>query len=280
MNLITDAGSTKTDWSFCEGEHVIRNVRTQGINPCNMSRDPIMQILTGELLFECGDIRPADVSAIYYYGAGCATQSICEDMKAMLQICFPKASIWVESDMLGAARALCGHKEGIACILGTGSNSCLYDGNVIVDQTPSLGYILGDEGSSTAIGRHLLSDCLKRQLPEDFAREFMERYHLTQEIIIENVYRKPMANRYMAGFTPFLAEKRDVSQVHKMLVSCFREFLQRNVMNYHRSWLPINFIGTLASSFDTELAEAAESLGLSVGNIQRSPMEGLVMYHS
>lgn len=279
MQLIVDAGSTKTDWSFCEGKNIVKSVHTQGINPCNMASESIMLILSSELLSEADGIIPADVRFIYYYGAGCATPSICMEMSSILQTCFPNAKIEVESDMLGAARALCGHNEGIACILGTGSNSCLFNGTDIADQTPSLGYILGDEGSSTALGRRLLSDCLKRQLPERLAQEFMERYHLTQNIIIENVYRQPMANRYMASFAPFLHEKREVSQIHQILVSCFREFLQRNVMNYHRSWLPINFVGSLAVSFSSELTEAAESLGMSIGAVLRSPMERLIAYH-
>lgn len=280
MKLIVDAGSTKTDWSFCEEGKTVKSVRTQGINPCNMASESIRLIISDELLSEADGIIPTDVNGVFYYGAGCATPSICEEVHTILQTYFPDANIEVESDMLGAARALCGHREGIACILGTGSNSCLFNGTDIADQTPSLGYILGDEGSSTALGRHLLSDCLKRQLPEQLTREFMERYHLTKDIIIENVYRQPMANRYMAGFAPFLYEKREIAQIHELLVSCFREFIQRNVMNYHRAWLPINFVGSLAVSFSAELSEAAESLGMSVGTILRSPMEGLIAYHN
>jgi len=181
--------------------------------------------------------------------------------------------------MLGAARALCGHSEGIACVLGTGSNSCLYNGKEIVDQVPSLGYILGDEGSSAAIGRRLISDCLKRQLPETVSREFMERYSLTKEIIIENVYRKSLPNRYIAGFAPFVYEKRSIPEVHKMLIQCFSEFFTRNVINYHKPWLPVHFVGSLANSFADELKETADSLGMTIGKIMTSPMSGLIEYH-
>lgn len=280
MHLIVDAGATKTGWSFCNGNSVEKEIRTQGINPCTQDSGSIAKILSDELIPETEDISLQEVCNIYYYGAGCATAAICEEMKGLLRRFFTNADVEVFSDMVGAARALCGHHEGIACILGTGSNSCLYDGNAITDQVPSLGYILGDEGSSSALGRRLISDCLKRQLPEDVTTEFMERYGLTQEIIIENVYRKPMANRYMAGFAPFLYEKRNIPQVHKMLVNCFREFMQRNVMNYHKSWLPVNFVGSLAASFSSELSEAAESLGLSLGMVLRSPMDGLVSFHA
>lgn len=280
MHLIVDSGSTKTDWSFCEGHNVLKEVRTQGINPCHQDRDTIIMIIGDELLTELDSISPADVENLFFYGAGCATKSICADMCALLKSVFLNASIEVASDMLGAARALCGHSEGIACVLGTGSNSCLYNGSRIVDQVPSLGYILGDEGSSAALGRRLISDCLKRQLPDEVATEFLSRYGLTHDIIIENVYRKPMGNRYMAGFALFLAEKRHVDEVHGLLVSCFREFFRRNVMNYHKPWLPVNFVGSLAATFSPELSESAESLGMTLGTVLRSPMEGLVEFHA
>lgn len=280
MHIIVDSGSTKTDWSFCNGDVVVKAVRTQGINPCHQEHETIMMILADELVTELDNVNSADVKKVFYYGAGCATENICAGMKTLIQSFFVNADIQVESDMLGAARALCGHDEGIACVLGTGSNSCLYNGQKIVDQVPSLGYILGDEGSSSAIGRRLIGDCLKRQLPEEVTSEFMGRYGLTIESILDNVYRKPMANRYMAGFIPFLAEKRNIPEVHKMIVTCFREFFQRNVINYHRPWLPVNFVGSLAATFSSELAEAAESLGMSTGIILKSPMEGLIRYHT
>ena len=280
MHLIVDSGSTKTDWSFCDGNKIIRSLKTQGINPCHQAQKTISAIISDEMISALPDITPSDVDHIYFYGAGCATPSICNDMKNLLQSYFITADIAVESDMLGAARALCGRSEGIACVLGTGSNSCLYNGSEISDQVPSLGYILGDEGSSTALGKRLISDCLKRQLPEEVASEFMERYDLSTDSIIENVYRKPMGNRYMSEFTVFLEEKRHIKEVHNMLVSCFQEFFRKNVMNYHRPWLPVNFTGSMATVFSQELSEAAESLGMSIGKIMKAPTEGLVEFHA
>lgn len=280
MILIVDSGSTKTDWTFLNGQEVLHSVKTQGINPFHLQKRDIDRILQSELLPETESIDNSSVSELYYYGAGCATNQVCQEMKELLNQYFPNADICVESDMLGAARALCGHSEGVACVLGTGSNSCLYDGRFIADNVPSLGYILGDEGSSSDLGKRLLADCLKRQLPEAVAREFMERYNLTMDTILENVYRKPMANRYMADFTPFLGEKRNVPEVHHLLTTCFAQFLRRNVMNYHKPWLPVNFVGSLAYTFREELSEAAESLGLSLGKIMKSPMEGLILYHT
>lgn len=279
MILIVDSGSTKTDWFFCSNASDLKTVKTQGINPCHQSSAEIDNIIRVELLPYTEGIVLQDITEVFYYGAGCATESICAQMAGILKEFFTQASINVDSDMLGAARALCGHSEGIACVLGTGSNSCLYNGKEIVDQVPSLGYILGDEGSSAAIGRRLISDCLKRQLPETVSREFMERYSLTKEIIIENVYRKSLPNRYIAGFAPFVYEKRSIPEVHKMLIQCFSEFFTRNVINYHKPWLPVHFVGSLANSFADELKETADSLGMTIGKIMTSPMSGLIEYH-
>lgn len=279
MKLTVDSGSTKTDWGFFDTPDNLKTYGTQGINPCHQSEVEIRSIIDSELVTKATDTDFGTITEVYYYGAGCATAEICSQMAGILAAFFPNAAISVESDMLGAARALCGNSEGVACVLGTGSNSCLYNGREIVDQVPSLGYILGDEGSSAALGRRLISDCLKRQLPESVCREFLSKYGLDKDTIIENVYRKPMANRYIAGFAPFLYEKRSISEVHKIIIQCFSEFFTRNVINYHRPWLPVHFVGSLADNFAAELAETADSLGMTIGKIVASPLEGLVQYH-
>lgn len=279
MKLTVDSGSTKTDWGFFDTPDNLKTYGTQGINPCHQSVDEIRSIIDSELVTKATDTEFGAITEVHYYGAGCATAEICSQMAGILAAFFPNAAISVESDMLGAARALCGNSEGVACVLGTGSNSCLYNGREIVDQVPSLGYILGDEGSSAALGRRLISDCLKRQLPESVCREFLSKYGLDKDTIIENVYRKPMANRYIAGFAPFLYEKRSISEVHKIIIQCFSEFFTRNVINYHRPWLPVHFVGSLADNFAAELAETADSLGMTIGKIVASPLEGLVQYH-
>ena len=280
MKLTVDSGSTKTDWGFFNTKDDLKVVKTQGINPCHQTEDEIRSIISSELITGIPDIDLGAVSQVFYYGAGCATESICAQMAGILKEFLPNAVITVDSDMLGAARALCGKSEGVACVLGTGSNSCLYNGSIIIDQVPSLGYILGDEGSASALGRRLIGDCLKRQLPEQVCTEFMQKYSLTKDSIIESVYRKPMANRYIASFAPFLIDKRSIPEVHKMLIQCFSEFFTRNVINYHKPWLPVHFIGSLANSFSDELKETADSLGMTIGKIEASPMSGLVDYHS
>ena len=280
MKLVVDSGSTKTDWGFFSTVYDLKAIKTQGVNPCHQSEEEIRTIIRQELIPNTQDMDLAAISQVFYYGAGCATESICTQMAALLKEFFPNAAITVDSDMLGAARALCGRTEGVTCILGTGSNSCLYDGKSIVDQIPSLGFILGDEGSGAALGRRLIGDCLKRQLPDTVSREFMERYSLTKESIIESVYRKPLPNRFIAGFAPFVYEKRAVPEVHKMIIQCFQEFFTRNVINYHKPWLPVHFVGSLAGNFADELKETADSLGMTIGKIEASPMKGLVDYHA
>ena len=280
MKLAVDSGSTKTDWGFFSNNYDLKAIKTQGINPCHQSVEEIRTIITSELLPGASVIDLNSINNVFYYGAGCATESICAQMAGILKEFFPNAIITVDSDMLGAARALCGRTEGVACVLGTGSNSCLYNGQAIVDQVPSLGFILGDEGCGAALGRRFISDCLKRQLPDAVCKEFMERYSLNKDLIIESVYRKPLPNRYIAGFVPFIYEKRAVPEVHKMIIQCFSEFFTRNVINYHKPWLPVHFVGSLAGNFADELKETADSLGMTIGKIMASPMSGLVDYHA
>jgi N-acetylglucosamine kinase-like BadF-type ATPase len=216
---------------------------------------------------------------VIFYGAGCANEASCNRVRKVIEAVLGLTDVQVYTDLLGAARALCGHQEGIACVLGTGSNSCLYDGEQIVSNVPSLGYILGDEGSSAVLGRRLLSDCLKNQLPTALREEFLKKYDLTQEKVLERVYRQPLVNRFLASLTPFLSDHRDVPEVHKLLVGSFTDFLTRNVLQYRRPWLPINCVGSIANAFTAELKEAAEALGMEMGVILQSPMKGLIAYH-
>lgn len=278
MLLIADSGSTKTDWCLCNQGAIVQNIQTQGINPYHQTEEAIEEVLRKELLpqFEAQSSQPK----VIFYGSGCANETACNRIKKALFKVLGSEDVTVHSDLLGAARALCGHEEGIACVLGTGSNSCLYNGKEITANTPPLGYILGDEGSSAVLGRRLVGDCLKNQLPEAIRNEFLAEYQLTQEIILEKVYRQPLANRFLASLTPFLSKHREVPEVHKLLVESFTDFFVRNVKQYRRPWLPIHFVGSIANAFPAELKEAAESLGMELGTILQSPMEGLIKYHS
>ena len=289
MYLIADSGSTKTDWCLCNQGAVLQNIQTQGINPYHQTEEAIEEVLREELLPQLTttphtthytqNTTPYTLHIIFY-GSGCANATACNRIKEALNKVLGTKDITVHSDLLGAARALCGHEEGIACVLGTGSNSCLYNGKEITANTPPLGYILGDEGSSAVLGRRLVGDCLKNQLPEAIRDEFLAEYNLTSEIILEKVYRQPLANRFLASLTPFLSKHREVPEVHKLLVESFTDFFVRNVKQYRRPWLPIHFVGSIANAFSSELKEAAESLGMELGTIMRSPMEGLIKYHT
>ncbi len=284
MILIADSGSTKTDWCLCHESTIVSTMQTQGINPYHQSEEAIEQVLREELLPQlttlwAGKSCPYTDLNIVFYGSGCANATASGRIKEAIEKVLGTTNATIHSDLLGAARALCGHDEGIACVLGTGSNSCLYNGKEIVANTPPLGYILGDEGSSAVLGRRLVGDCLKNQLPEAIRDEFLAEYNLTQEIILEKVYRQPLANRFLASLTPFLSKHREVPEIHKLLVESFTDFFVRNVKQYRRPWLPIHFVGSIANAFAGELKEAAESLGMELGTIMQSPMEGLVKYH-
>lgn len=276
--LIADSGSTKTDWCVCRNGEIVQALQTQGLNPYHQTEEVIAEVLTNELKSALRTELKPDTQVIFY-GAGCANEAACSRVRNVIEDVLGLTDVQVYTDLLGAARALCGHKEGIACVLGTGSNSCLYDGKQIVANVPPLGYILGDEGSSAVLGRRLLSDCFKNQLPPALQEEFLKKYNLSQEKVLERVYRQPLVNRFLASLTPFLSEHREVPEVHNLLVESFTEFLQRNVIQYRRPWLPINCVGSIASVFSAELKEAAEALGMEMGVILQSPMKGLIAYH-
>jgi N-acetylglucosamine kinase-like BadF-type ATPase len=278
MKLIVDSGSTKTTWLLQSAlPEPSSEFHTLGINPVRDDEQAVRAVVA-EAAAKCGEAA-RKVTSVYFYGAGCIEPYSEVVRKALLEV-FPEAdNLLVESDLLGAARALCGHQEGIACILGTGANSCLYDGCDIVSHTPALGWILGDEGSGAVLGRLLVGDVLKRQLPEAICAAFFARFHLTQADLIERVYRQPLPNRFLASLVPFLAEHVEEESVHKLLVCEFRRFLVRNVLAYGRPDLAISFVGGVASHFREQLQEAVEAEGYRLGRIEAEPVRGMALFH-
>ena len=277
MILIADSGSTKTHWYYGEKGTHFPLISTHGLNPFLQDQEEIVRVLNQELITQL----PSDCSIdqIFFYGAGCTPQKSVT-VKDCLSTCFPKSkTIEVTSDLVGAARSLCQHEAGIACILGTGSNSCAYDGQQITQNISPLGFILGDEGSGSVLGRTLLGDCLKKQLPEDIIQQFFLTYQLTAEQILNKVYREPMPNRFMASLTPLLSAYRDRPEIHHLLVEQFTRFFQRNVMQYDYKQLPIHLTGSIAWYFQEEVTEAAQNLELHLGKFLQSPIEGLIRYH-
>ena len=184
-------------------------------------------------------------------------------------------------DLLAAARALCGKEKGIACILGTGSNSCYYDGEKIVDNVSPLGYILGDEGSGAVLGKLLVGDVLKNQLPKELCDKFLKEYDLDRMKIIEAVYKKPAANRFLASLSPFLNKNIEEPSIHRLVLNAFKAFFVRNIENYENyKSMPVSFVGSVAYYYRDVLAEAAKALDITIGVVIKSPMEGLLKYHS
>ena len=276
MLLLADSGATKTDWYIGNNPTDGLQFQTEGINPFHQSPSIICTILEKQLLPHL-PVSPASCHRIFFYGAGCTPAKSLE-VARILQIFFTNAQISVESDLLGAARSACKDHPGIACILGTGSNSCLYDGRQIVRNIPPLGYILGDEGSGAYLGKRFIGDCLKGQLPEKLRDGLLEEYKLTMADILDRVYRQPQANRFLAGFTPYIYMHKEETEVQHFLSDCFREFFLRNILPYE-SDQPVSFVGSIAWFFRKEIEETARQMNISVGTFVKSPIEGLKVYH-
>jgi len=277
MILLADSGSTKTDWGLVENGKLVKRLRTSGMNPFQMSEDAITEEIKTHLVPE---LPGTVLDEVHFYGAGCTKekQPIVERaLRANLTI---NGECEVASDMLGAARGICGHKPGIACILGTGSNSCSYDGKNLVKNVSPLGFILGDEGSGAVLGKLLVGDVLKNQMPEAITKRFFEKYKLTSAEIIDRVYRQPKPNTFLASFVPFLEENIDEPKIYNLVKESFRSFLRRNVMQYD-GWqtLPIGFNGSIAKIYKKPLLEALEEEGMHLGRIIQAPMEAMVEYH-
>ncbi len=291
MKLIVDSGSTKADWALVDdGGVMVREVKTQGINPVHQSDEEILHVLREEL-----DL-PAQPTEVYFYGSG-VTEAQKPRMERLLGEAFPGAKVEVESDLLGAARALFGNQPGIACILGTGANSCLYDGREIVMNTPPLGYILGDEGSGAYLGRRFLNELLKDVLPQSLKKKFYDWSHLDYPTIINKVYREPMANRFLASLCPFISqaiekdgdeeEIDEADALSFMVEESFREFFEKNTFPYieHLGEMeeeipPFGFVGSIAYYFKEQIYDALELMDCELGEIVQSPLDGLIRFHT
>jgi len=275
MILIADSGVTKTEWCRITDQHTTETLITQGINPFYQEAENITSIL----LKEFTGVRKFE--AIFFYGSGCINREKQDIVKAGLLGIFEAGTIFVGSDLLAAAQSLCQTKAGIACILGTGSNSCYYNGCEITENVSPLGFILGDEGSGAVLGKKLVGDILKNQLPQFLIDQFFETYQVTGATILENVYKKPFPSRYLAGFTRFLSENIAVPEIELLVTTAFREFISRNLMKYPGiGQIPIHFTGSIAFFFKEQLQKSLEEQGLILGNIEKAPMKGLIRYHN
>ena len=277
MKLIADSGSTKTDWCLMDGSTIMKRIKTKGFNPFFETEKEIEYELSNALVPKIP--RGTKIEAIHFFGAGCTPEKAPIVARALMMQVSDEARVEVCSDMVGAARALCGNEPGIVCILGTGSNSCEYDGKKIVKNVSPLGFILGDEGSGAVLGKILVGDLLKNQLGEELKEKFLAQYHLTTAEIIDRVYRQPFPNRFLASLQPFMEDNLDNEAIFYLVMEAFSHFIARNVMQYDYQHLPVHFTGSVAYAYRKVLEKSAELTGIQLGIITNSPMEGLIKYY-
>jgi glucosamine kinase len=276
MILVADGGSTKTEWKIISGGIPQESYFTSGINPFFLTGEEVYLLLKKEL----NSLSGKSFSKVFFYGTGCNSVSKENIIKGAIEKFFPPGEIFVGSDLLGAARSLCQNAPGIACIMGTGSNSCYYNGSVIVSNVSPLGYILGDEGGGAVIGRKLVSGVLKKQVPQKVIDCFFETYKLTPAEILENVYTKPFPNKFLGQFAKFIASHIDIPELQDIIKSCFDDFIKRNILQYPEAKkFPIHFTGSIAYYFRPFLEDLLTRNNLRPGIITLSPMENLMKYH-
>lgn len=276
MKLIAESGSTRTEWALVEDNHLVQRVFTEGLNPFFQTRREIsrsVRLGLPESFFK------KKLDQVYYYGAGCSSYEKKNILGASLVAQF-KTPIQVESDLLAAARGLFKCEAGIACILGTGSNSCFYDGKIIVKNVKAAGYILGDEGSGAVLGKLFLADFLKGLAPKELANEFHEKFRISVNDVMESVYNLPFPNRFLGTIAYFLGDYMDNEYVYNLLTNNLRSFFNRNVCQYDYINYPIRFVGSLAYAYPDILQEVAQEFGVEIDVIEETPMNGLIEFHS
>lgn len=277
IQLIADAGSTKTEWAII-GLRKTKTIETPGISPYFLNAEQIAELLKAELLDK---IKKYDIDEIHYYGTGCMNIQNKKIVKNGLRSVFPKTTIHVTHDVDGAARALCGNKKGVACILGTGSGACYYNGKQIKKNRTGLGYVLGDEGSGAYLGKKVLQYYLYNTFDEDLRARFDAAYITNAAEILENVYKKPLPNRYLATFAKFLAENRGHYMIENIIEDGINDFFFMHLCKFSESWKhPINFVGGIAYAFRDVVKEICDTYNFEMGNVLKKPMDGLIKYHS
>lgn len=276
MKLIAESGSTRTEWALVEDNHLVQRVFTEGLNPFFQTRREIsrsVRLGLPEIFFK------KKLDQVYYYGAGCTSYEKKNVLGASLVAQF-KTPIQVESDLLAAARGLFKCEPGIACILGTGSNSCFYDGKIIVKNVKAAGYILGDEGSGAVLGKLFLADLLKGLTPKDLAAEFHEKFRISANDVMESVYNLPFPNRFLGTIAYFLAGYMDNEYVYYLMTNNIRNFFNRSICQYDYKNYPIRFVGSLAHAQADTLRAIGHEFGIEIDVIEETPMNGLIEFHS
>lgn len=254
---------------------------TQGLSPYYFTAEQIAQALQNELLPGLAKKREA-IEAVYFYGTGCAVPAMQQIVKKGIKMALPAAKkIQVQSDLTGAARAVCGHSKGVACILGTGSNSCVYNGRSITKNNPAPGYILGDEGSGAYLGKKVVQHFIYETFDEELQHKFRITYQQDYRTILDHVYKQPWPNRYLAGFTTFLSDNRGHFMIENILEDGIGDFFTTHLYKYKETWLwPIHFVGSIAWHFRDKVNDLCHSFELQPGNILQAPIQGLIQYHA
>ncbi len=277
MKLIADSGSTKTDWCVIDNNGLLKQLTRQGINPYYQTEEEINQEIKTMIVPQLSDWK---IKEIYFYGAGCTTEKKDIVTNSLMDNFHESEKIEVHSDLLGASRAMCQNEKGIVGILGTGSNSALYDGKKITHNTAPLGYILGDEGSGAVLGKKLINLVLKNQVNDKLKQQFLHQYNITPNQIIENVYNKPFPNRFLAQFVPFILKNIDNKILANMVETSFSDFLSKNILKYpYSKQYPVHFVGSIAFYFQNILRKTVLAHQLTMGNIEKTPIKQLVFYH-
>jgi len=277
VKLIADCGATKGEWCLINNGKK-KTIITQGISPYFLNTEQIIDLLQKELKPKLKNI---EVGEVFYYGTGCANPTNVKSVKKAISKVFAGAKIEVTHDLMAAARALCGREKGVACILGTGSNSCYYDGKKIVKNSPGLGYVLGDEGSGAYLGRKVIQYYLYGTFDYELRGRFDLTYTTNAAEILENVYKKPLPNRYLVGFAKFLAENRGHYMIENIIEDGLNDFFFNHLCKYRETWtMPVHFAGSIAFGFKDVVQQLCNSYEFELGKVLKNPMEGLVAYHS
>lgn len=278
MILIADSGSTKTDWRIIDQDNQVMQAKTAGVNPFYQDKSKIQAELTQSLIPQIASSH--EISEVYFYGAGCSTESNIALLSSSLQEIFPAAAVHINSDLLAAARAVCNREPGIVSILGTGSNSCFYDGNQIVASTPNLGFILGDEGSGAYMGKKLITAVLYNELPNHLLEKFTKKYNISRTDVMENIYQRPFPNRYLSSFTQFLFHNLKDPFVYRLVYESFELFFNKHLLKYENALqYKVHAVGSIGFYYSNILRQVANDKHLTLRNIMESPIAGLTLYH-
>ena len=273
--LIADSGFTKTDWRLIDAAGHIEQAKTPGINPYYQTEEEMLAVIQ-DLYSQI----PDRIDEIYYYGTGCSSRTNRDKIGKLLQRYYPQAKIDINHDLLAAARSLCGSEEGIACIIGTGTNSCLYDGEKITHNVPSLGWAIADEGGGTYLGKMLVADYYRKDMPEHLRAVFNDQFALSKDSFLIKIYQEPVPGRFLASFAKFISAHIHDPYMYQLVYDAFSLFIDKNVMKYkgHTS-LPVHFTGSVAYYFSDILRKVTHDKGIRMGKITEYPIAGLTRYH-